>query len=489
MPASAFPVAGQGAGEQHDNRTTSSHGEDSPRLAAGRFNKITKIGALWLALVIPAAPCPAAAQDAPFARETPVVRAVRLAGPAVVNISTTQVDTTRGNPFSLHGGEMFDKFFRDFFEPFQSQNTFTSLGSGVIIDGDKKLILTNEHVISRAAQIKVGRGDEEEYAAEVVGSDPDSDLAILRIKDAGNNLPALEMGDSSDLMIGETVIAIGNPFGLTHTVTTGVVSAVGRSVRAGNQVFRDFIQTDASINPGNSGGPLLNINGALIGINTAIYDGAEGIGFAIPIDKAKRIVTDLISYGEVIPVWLGLSLQDMDERLVQYFRLDSDGGVLITEVDPDGPAINSGLARGDVIIRMDSHRIGSIGDYEDFLRGYAAGAEVGLTVIRQGKKVEVQVATSGFPERKAREMAWNRFGLSVADKGRNRKAAVVDKVRSGSPAQNIGLAPGDFILRINEIEIAAAADFLKAITKYRFRGALSAIVQRGRNAYYINLTQ
>ena len=449
-------------------------------------NKIC-LGVLFISVLAVAAV--AAAKDAPFSRETPVVRAVRLAGPAVVNISTKQVDDSRRNPFSFHGGDVFDRFFRDFLDPYQSRNTFTSLGSGVIIDGDKKLVLTNEHVVSRAAQIKVGLSDEEEFQAEVVGSDPDSDLAVLRIKDEKKKLPALAMGDSSDLMIGETVIAIGNPFGLTHTVTTGVVSAVGRSVRAGNQVYRDFIQTDASINPGNSGGPLLNINGELIGINTAIYDGAEGIGFAIPINKAKRIVKDLISYGEVIPVWLGLSLQDMDERLAQYFKLGSETGVLITEIDPDGPANGSGLNRGDVIIGLDNHRIGSIDDYEDFLRGYSDGALVKITVIRQGKKVGIKVKASGFPDKKAREMAWRRYGLSVTDKGWNQKVAAIDKVRSGSPAQNIGLDRGDLILRINEMEVNSSSDFLKAMTKYRFRNGFSGVVQRGRNAYYFNLSQ
>ncbi len=198
----------------------------------------------------------------------------------------------------------------------------TSLGSGVIIDGEKGLILTNAHVIQKAGTIKVVLQDEREFEARIVGADPDSDLAVLKI-DSKDRLPAIKMGNSDDLMIGETVIAIGNPFGFSHTVTTGVISAINRSIRAQDRVYHDFIQIDASINPGNSGGPLLNINGDLIGINTAIYAKAQGIGFAIPIGKARKIISDLIQYGEVIHAWIGITVQNMDETLNRY--LDCSG--------------------------------------------------------------------------------------------------------------------------------------------------------------------
>lgn len=425
----------------------------------------------------------------PFSRETPVVRAVRLAGPSVVNINTRQVISGRRSPFhSFQGDEFFDRFFQDFFEPYGPREyARTSLGSGVIIDGKKGLILTNEHVVSRATEIKVTLVDETEYTAKLVGSDPDSDLAVLQIK-ANKTLPSLKMGDSSDLMIGETVIAIGNPFGLTHTVTTGVISATGRSLKSGGRIYRDFIQTDASINPGNSGGPLLNINGSLIGINSAIYDRAEGIGFAIPINKAKRIVRDLISYGEVKPAWLGLSLQSVDERLAHYFKIQSGRGVLVTEVDPDGPAASSNLQPGDVIQKIGRQAVASVDDYEDLLRSYTPGTKIQLEVLYRGKTRRVSIRTASYPEKKAVALGWNRYGLSVSTKKTKTGALVINKVRSGSPAGNIGIRRGDLLLRINEISIESPEAYLKAMTRYRLRQGLTIIIQRGRVAYRVTLT-
>ncbi|MBF0549354.1 MAG: trypsin-like peptidase domain-containing protein, partial [Deltaproteobacteria bacterium] len=229
-------------------------------------------------------------------RETPVVRAVKAAGPAVVNISTETVVKPGPSPFSgLHNDPLFERFFRDFFEP-RRQYTLTSLGSGVIVDGKKGFVLTNYHVVVRATKITVALGQDRTLEATVVGVDPDTDLAVVKVN-SPKPLPSIAMGNSDDLMIGETAIAIGNPFGLSHTVTVGVISALHRSFRTGDRTYHDFIQTDASINPGNSGGPLLNIDGELVGITTAIYSQAEGIGFAIPINKARRITKDLIAYG------------------------------------------------------------------------------------------------------------------------------------------------------------------------------------------------
>jgi len=428
------------------------------------------------------------AQAETFTRETPVVLAVRLAGPAVVNISTKTTVTARPSPFRpFTGDEFFDSFFRDFFERFAPQErTFTSLGSGVIIDGGKGFILTNEHVVVRANEIKVILSDEREYMATLVGSDPDSDLAVLQIK-AERNLPALAMGDSSDLMIGETVIAIGNPFGLTHTVTTGVISATDRSVRTEGRVYRNFIQTDASINPGNSGGPLLNVNGQLIGINTAIYDRAEGIGFAIPINKAKRIIRDLISYGEVHSAWLGLTVQDLDERLAQYFKAPEEGGALVTEVDPDGPAADSGVKSGDVIVGLGPDRIRSVDDYEDILKSYTASEKVALTVSRQGRPLDFSIQARSFPVDKAKRLSWDRYGLTIVE-ARKPGPAAVDKVRSGSPADRIGLKSGDLIHQVNEIKLDSAESYFKAMAKYRFRQGVIMVVQRGGTFYRITLT-
>ena len=297
-------------------------------------NKIfmKSIGFLFIAVIL----LLSIPQDSPGAgnsRENAVVHAVKKVSPAVVNISSEYKVHKRTSPFSGFGMDpFFESFFKDFFEPgFERRYKRSSLGSGVIIDGNRGFILTNTHVIAKTGTITVVLKDEREFEAQIVGADPDSDLALLRIA-SKDPLPAIEMGESNELMIGETVIAIGNPFGFSNTVTTGVISALNRSVRTEKQVFQNFIQTDASINPGNSGGPLLNINGELIGINTAIYAKAQGIGFAIPIDKAKRIVSDLIRYGEVIQAWIGVTVQNIDKRLATYLNVPDGKGVLIKEV-------------------------------------------------------------------------------------------------------------------------------------------------------------
>jgi serine protease Do len=238
-------------------------------------------------------------------RRTPVVEAVKKVAPAVVNISTEKIVKRRINPFF----DDYGFFFGDFFQNFPSSRTYKrqSLGSGVLID-PKGYIITNEHVILPASKIKVVLVDGREFEGKLIGSDSKFDLAVIKIE-AESDFPAIKIGKSIDLMIGETVISIGNPFGLSHSVTTGVISALNRTIVTDEKrVYSDFIQTDASINPGNSGGPLLNILGELIGINTAIYQKAEGIGFAIPIDKARRIVDDLIQSGYVHRAWLGIGV-------------------------------------------------------------------------------------------------------------------------------------------------------------------------------------
>jgi len=240
-------------------------------------------------------------------RRSPVVLVAEKASLAVVSIFSTQEVERQENPFS--GNPLFEDFFRDFFEPFPQRRTERSLGSGVVIRPDG-YILTNEHVVLQSGKVQIQLADDRKLNARLVGADSDSDLAVLKVDEA-KALPHLPLGTSDDLMIGETVIAIGNPFGLSHTVTTGVVSAVNRSLNTGERTYYDFIQTDASINPGNSGGPLLNIKGDLIGINTAIYGKAQGIGFAIPISRAKRIVEELISHGAVDSPWIGIATQTL----------------------------------------------------------------------------------------------------------------------------------------------------------------------------------
>jgi serine protease Do len=280
------------------------------------------------------APTPLRADQA--SRITPIVKVVREVGPAVVNIATK----SRQRRLFSTGDEFMDHFFRDFFQPIERERS--SLGSGLIIDGKRGLIATNSHVISQATEITVQLADKRKFKALVVGADPDSDLAVLRIS-SKEPLPEVRMAKNHDLMIGEDVIAIGNPFGLSHTVTRGVISALNRSVPvAKDKYIHDVIQTDASINPGNSGGPLLNADGEVVGINTAIHQRAQGIGFAIPIAKVKRVVGDLVSYGEVIPAWLGLELQDINPRLAAYFGMERAHGAIVRSVMSDSPAQKQG---------------------------------------------------------------------------------------------------------------------------------------------------
>jgi S1-C subfamily serine protease len=318
-------------------------------------------------------------------RETPVVRAVRKISPAVVNISTEYV--AQASPF----GEMdpfFDLFFKEFFEPIpKRQVKGTSLGSGVIIDGKRGLIITNAHVIARGGVVKVLLNDEREFQARVVGADPDTDLAVLRIS-SPTALPEIPMGRSDDLMIGETVIAIGNPFGFSHTVTTGVISAIGRSIRTENQVYHDFIQTDASINPGNSGGPLLNIKGELIGINTAIYAKAQGIGFAIPINKAKGIVAELVRYGDTEDrsSQHPAHKEELSWKLLGVRVDDSDReGVIIRDIRRDSPLARIGALAGDIIRQIDEISISKPDDLEYALNRYLRKSSV-VVLLQRGAR-------------------------------------------------------------------------------------------------------
>ncbi|UCD10996.1 MAG: trypsin-like peptidase domain-containing protein, partial [Nitrospinaceae bacterium] len=363
---------------------------------------------LLLAGLVPSVPV-AAAGDAAN-RRTPLVRAVERAGPAVVNIFTTEAARKRQNPFGGLGDDFFERFFQDFFPPTTSQRR--SLGSGVIINPEG-YVLTNEHVVRKATSIKVTLIGKREFDGHLVGADIKSDLAIIKIE-SKQPLPYIEMGRSDDLMIGETVLAIGNPFGLQHTVTTGIISALNRSIRGGReQVYQDFIQVDASINPGNSGGPLLNINGSLIGINTAIYQKAEGIGFAIPIDAAKRIVNDLISYGKVRRGWTGLSVQDMSPDLREHFKVSQPTGVLVIKVVPGSPAARAGIQRGDVLLGMDKHDIENRSQFRQRLSTYSVGNAISFTVSRDGRESVRRVKVSALTRTEAARFARDWLGLGV----------------------------------------------------------------------------
>ncbi|MBR3880296.1 MAG: trypsin-like peptidase domain-containing protein [Mailhella sp.] len=396
------------------------------------------------------------------------MRAVHKAAPAVVNITSTLVERR-----SIHDFTPFDLFFGLPGRDHRSQ----SIGSGIIIDGRRSLVLTNAHVVNGAESISVRLLDGRSFEADVVGAEPDFDVAVLRLKGA-KDLPSVAMGDSTDIMPGEAVIAIGNPFGFAHTVTTGVVSAVDRTIEADDGMFTDLIQTDAAINPGNSGGPLLNILGELIGVNTAIHGKAQGIGFAIPISKARRVVDEILDQGRVRTPWLALIGQNVDPRTAHYLDLPSAEGLLITEVFPDGPARKAGLKAGDVILEMAGNAVSDRDRYLSLLRNQSPHSSLKLKVWRDGKERTVDVMPADFDDDSARSLARRRWGVSVKD---GRSGAVVTEVRSQSPAEQLGLRSGDCILAISGREVASESDFLHSFRRdFLKRQILLQVLREGR---------
>jgi Do/DeqQ family serine protease len=432
-----------------------------------------------------------------YNRESAVVKAVRKVSPAVVNISSEYAVRKRMNPFSGFGmDEFFDSFFRDFFDPNLKRETKrTSLGSGVIIDGKRGLIISNAHVIANTGIIKVVLRDEREYEAQIVGADPEFDLAVLQIK-TDDRLPTINLGSSDDLMIGETVIAIGNPFGFSHTVTTGVISALNRSIRTEDRVYNEFIQIDASINPGNSGGPLLNINGELIGINTAIYAKAQGIGFAIPISKAKKIISDLIEYGEVIQAWIGITVQNLDKRLAHYLKVPVKKGIMVRAVESVSPAQKAGIQEGDIILSINNRKILSGDDYQTAMRGFAAGDTLLVNIWRNNRNLTVAVIPKVFPMELAEELTYKLLGVKVENlTSQNRQrfgvsarvGVVISDLRHKSYLARIGVRPGDVIRQIDQLSIGSIEDFQQAIVKYRHKKTVVILLQRSDQGYYITV--
>jgi serine protease Do len=318
-----------------------------------------------------------------------IANIVEKAGPAVVKIETLVETRDPGfDPF------FDDPFFREFFgyqfDFLPRKKLQQGLGSGFIISNDG-YILTNEHVVEGAQEIQVSiTGKNKPVSAQLVGADRELDLAVLKIN-AGNNLPTLKLGNSNDVAVGNWVIAIGNPYGLDHTVTVGVISAKGRPVTVQDRSYRNLLQTDASINPGNSGGPLLNLNGEVIGINTAVSAQAQGIGFAIPSDTVQGVLNDLIRKGKVQRGWLGVEIQDVTQSSADYFGLTGTNGVLIRSVVAGGPAARAGLKEGDIIIAWNNTKINSTDELLDMIREAGPGKKVQLSIWRDRKEIKVDV--------------------------------------------------------------------------------------------------
>jgi len=430
-------------------------------------------------------------------RETPIVKAIRRVKPAVVNISTKYKIYQKVNPFR----DPFFDIFGDFFStPYYTVRETTSLGSGVIISKEG-YILTNAHVVMDASKIMVTLGDKREFEGKIEGGDPDFDIAIVKIS-SEEELPTVEIGTSKDLMIGEPVLAIGNPFGYAHTVTTGIISALDRSITVGDKgnekILSHLIQTDAAINPGNSGGPLLNVYGKLIGINTAIQGNAEGINFAIPIDIAKRIVRDLLRYGEVEPPWVGFFIQEVTPELANYYGLPLSllGSVIVTDVLPDSPAEKAELKRGDIIVEVDRKKIRNEEEYFSFINNYGPDEFIEFKYIRAGKEYQVKLKTSKLPLEIAPKLAKGWLGFEVVENSNRIRqklglaisyGVVIKKVILGKPAFIKRLEPGDIIIKIDNRDVKDYNDFKRALVASSIKNKIYFRIVRGNRAYHLFL--
>jgi serine protease Do len=412
--------------------------------------------------------------------------------PAVVNISTTSQRSGRG-------GDPIDEFFNRFFgESTPKEGTQRSLGSGILISKDGE-ILTNYHVVRNADIIKVKLANQSEYEARLVGRDSKTDLALIKLRKASGDLPFARLGSSSQLDVGDWVMAIGNPFGLEQTVTAGIVSAKGRVIGAGP--YDNFIQTDASINPGNSGGPLINAAGEVVGVNSAIFSqtGSNiGIGFAIPIDLARKVVEQLRKNGRVIRGWLGIRAQDVTPQIASSLGLQRSGEMAqVTEVAENSPAAESGVKTGDIILEYNGKTVPKSHDFPLVVADTPPGQKATLKILREKKEQIVSVKIGELPESddagqptEARDPemglkvqritpeAARRLGLSST------KGVLVVEVQPGTPADQVGLEPADVIREVNQRPVNNVIDFERAVRQARRGDRILLLVQRGDNAVF-----
>lgn len=410
--------------------------------------------------------------------------------PAVVNISSSKKGH---NPSGLDNDTDKNNFFDQFFNTFLGDKRTESLGSGFLISSDG-YILTNDHVVDNASEIKVQLAGGETYPATLKGIDRNLDLALVKIE-SNKTLPTVKLGNSSKLETGEWVIAIGNPFGLEQTVTVGIVSAKGRVIDAAP--YDNLIQTDASINPGNSGGPLFNSHGEVVGINTAIVAGGQGIGFAIPIDTAKSILPQLKQTGHVQRGWLGITIQKVSEDLATSFKIANAAGALITSVVHDSPADHAQLLRGDIIVTFNNIKINSISDLPKILNSVAIGDQVEISIFRNGEKIEriIKVepnhgdAKNITPTTIANPLGattmeitfelQERLGL-LANSG-----IVITSVQEHGAANQAKLQPGDVIIEFNDQPVASKSDLEKYLSKHRKVDRL--LIQRGEGLFFATM--
>lgn len=411
-------------------------------------------------------------------RQTPVVLAVAKARDAVVNIRTEKIIQRQSPPFFGFGDSIFDQFFQGMLPPrnFKTQ----SLGSGVIIDAEGH-ILTNAHVVDKASKIFIALSDNQpELEAKLIGKDNRIDLAILQIIKKGP-YPFLPPGRSDDLLLGETIIAIGNPLGLGHSITTGIVSSLKRRIQIDRVHSSVFIQTDALINPGNSGGPLININGELIGINTAIARQAQGIGFSIPIDTAKRVMGDLIKYGRVRRGFLGVQVGTVSSS---FIRSAGESGVLIEDVEERSPAQKAGLVVADVILAIDGVSVSTPEEYHSLLKTYPPGATLNFTVLRGLKKINKKIELTALPHDYVLSYTRRVFGFELQE---DNGGLFLSKVISGSPADQAGLHRGDQIVKVDDVPVGTLLEYQDSLEYRLDRQTLVFTVVRGNVAYLVKL--
>jgi serine protease Do len=421
--------------------------------------------------------------------------------PAVVNISTTTTVRVPGHPFQHFFGQNHNDPFGDFFENFfgavpDRELKQRSLGTGFIIDKNG-LIITNNHVVERADEIKVRLTDNREFKAAVIGRDPKTDLALIKISSPFEKLPVLRLGDSDNIRVGDWVLAIGNPFGLEHTVTKGIISATGRVIGSGP--YDNFLQTDAPINPGNSGGPLINLRGEVIGINTAIVPGGQGLGFAIPSNMAKAITAQLADKGIVTRGWLGVSIQKVTTELATSFGRQDTLGALVTDVVPQSPAERAGIKPGDIIVNFAGRKIKEAGDLSRFVAETPINRDIVIKLFRAGQEVNLNLRLEEFSEEKITRLsnaAADAFGmeLAVLDSTwqrklgiRNLAGVVVVAVAAQSPAAAAGIESGDIIKEVNRRPIKTPDDFFAALGDRGQGQSLLLLLKKKGGAVYLLL--
>ncbi len=424
-----------------------------------------------------------------------------VAMPAIVNISTTRVvKQSEQNPFDFFDDPFFRRFFGDQ-SPHPNvpkEHKEQSLGSGVIVSDDG-YIVTNNHVVEKAQEIKVLLTNKRDYKAKVIGADPKTDIAVIKIDATG--LPALPWGDSNKLRVGEIVFAIGNPFGLNSTLTIGVISAVGRA-NVGIADYEDFIQTDAAINPGNSGGALINAKGELVGINTAIVSrtgGYQGVGFAVPSSMARQVMESLIKYKKVVRGWLGVSIQEVTSDLAEEFGVKDLKGALVSGVMKGSPAEKAGIKQGDVLLKFNGKDVEDTGHLRNMVSQTPIGAKVKLGMLRHKKEIEVEVTIAELPKKLGESAAdeepedaveegtalagitvrdltpdlAKRFGMKEGEAG-----VVVVRVEPGSRAFEAGIQPGDLIMQINQKDISSVEEYKKAAGRIKAKDRTLLLIRR-----------